>query len=134
MTLSRALQTIRKHWQVLPHESKDGHAAVWIRMPPEDAAEVSAEWVGMRSDGSFIWAYTLGYGYGEGTQEPASCQEVQVLQCDRRDIPQRWHAALITFAATSCAHDVSHRDHYFRGRQDVAQAREQSPEVFFNVP
>ena len=83
MTLSQALQTIHKHWQVLPHENKDGHEAVWIRIPPEDAAEVYAEWVGMQSDGSFIWAYTLGYGYGEGTQEPASRKEVQVLQCVR---------------------------------------------------
>ena len=101
MTLSQALQTIRKHWKVLPHESKDGHEAVWIRIPPEDAAEVYAEWVGMRGDGSLVWAYTLGYGYGEGTQEPVSRKEVQVLQCDRRDIPQRWNDALITFAETA---------------------------------
>jgi hypothetical protein len=132
MTLSQALQTIHKHWKVLPHESKDGHEAVWIRIPPEDAAEVYAEWVGMRSDGSLIWAYTLGYGYGEGTQEPASHKEVQVLQCDRRDIPQWWKAAIITFAETFCDHDVSHRAPCFKGRQEVKQAREQSKKVFFN--
>ena len=54
MTFSQALQTIRKHWKVLPHESKASHEAVWIRIPPEDAAEVYEEWVGMRGDGSLV--------------------------------------------------------------------------------
>jgi len=54
MTLSQALQAIRKRWKVLPHEPKASHEAVWIRMPPEDAAEVYAEWVGMRGDGSLV--------------------------------------------------------------------------------
>jgi len=82
MTFSQALQTIRKHWKVLPHESKVSHEAVWIRIPPEDAAEVYEEWVGVRGDGSLVWAYTSGYGYGEGTQETERRKEVQVLQCD----------------------------------------------------
>ena len=111
MTFSQALQKIRKHWKVLPHERKEGHEAVWIRIPPTDeTSEGDEEWIGMRGDGSLIWAYTLGYGYGEGSQEPVSRKEVQVLQCDRRDIPQRWHDALITFAATAqpVAHPGSH--------------------------
>jgi hypothetical protein len=107
MTLSQALHKLRKHWSVLPHESKASHEAVWIRLPPpEDVSDVEEEWVGMRGDGSLIWAYTLGYGYGEGTQEPASRKEVQVLQCDRTDMEKRWKEAIITFAETSCAHDV----------------------------
>jgi hypothetical protein len=57
MTFSQALQTIHKHWKVLPHESNASHEAVWIRIPPEDAAEVEEEWVGMRGDGSLVWAY-----------------------------------------------------------------------------
>jgi hypothetical protein len=40
MSLAQALQTIRKHWRVLPHESTASHEAIWIRIPPEDAAEV----------------------------------------------------------------------------------------------
>src|SRR2546425_5150337 len=80
MTLAQALQTIRKHWRVLPHASKDSHEAVWIRIPPEDAAEVYEEWVGMRGDGSLVWAYTSGYGYRNGTQSTEHLQEVTVLQ------------------------------------------------------
>jgi hypothetical protein len=68
MTFSQALHTIHKHWKVLPHERKEGHDAVWIRIPLEDAAEVYAEWVGMRGDSALVWAYTSGYGYREGTQ------------------------------------------------------------------
>jgi hypothetical protein len=105
MTFSQALQKIRTHWKVLPPERKASHEAVWIRMPPADAAEVEEEWVGMRGDGSLVWAYTLGSGYGEGTQEPASRKEVQVLPCDRKDMEQRWKEAIITCAETSCAHD-----------------------------
>ena len=101
MTLSQALQKIRKHWKVLPHESKASHEAVWIRIPPEDAAEVYEEWVGMRSDGSLVWAYTSGYGYSDGKQATEHLQEVTVLQCDRKDMLQRWKDTLITFAETS---------------------------------
>ena len=101
MTLAQALQTIRTHWRVLPHESKASHDAVWIRIPPEDAAEVYEEWVGMRGDGSLVWAYTSGYGYREGTQATAQLHEVQVLQFERKAMPQRWKDALITFADTA---------------------------------
>ena len=101
MTFSQALQTIRKRWKVLPHERKEDREAVWIRMPPEDAAEVSEEWVGMRGDGSLVWAYTSRYGYRESTQATEQRHEVQVLQFDRKDMPQRWKDALITCAATT---------------------------------
>jgi hypothetical protein len=48
MTFSQVLK-IRKHWQVLPHESKASHEAVWIRIPPtHEAAEVEEEWIGRR--------------------------------------------------------------------------------------
>jgi len=100
MTLAQALQTIRKHWRVLPHERKVSHEAVWIRIPPEDAAKVYEEWVGMRGDGSLVWAYTFGYGYGEGMHATENLHEVQAWQCDRRDMPQREKAALIMFADT----------------------------------
>ena len=100
MTFSQALQTIRKHWKVLPHESKVSHEAVWIRIPPEDAAEVYEEWVGVRGDGSLVWTYTSGYGYGEGTQETERRKEVQVLQCERKGMPKRWKEAILAFADT----------------------------------
>jgi hypothetical protein len=69
-------------------------------MPPADAAEVDEAWVGMRGDGSLVWAYTSGFGYGDGTQETARRNEVRVLQFERKDMPQRWKDALITFADT----------------------------------
>jgi hypothetical protein len=106
MTFSQALQTIRKRWKVLPHERKEGHEAVWIRIPPEDAAEVYAEWVGMQGDGSLVWAYTSGYGYREGTQATEQLHEVTVMRFDRKDMEQRWKAAIITFAETSFDHEV----------------------------
>jgi len=58
MTLSQALQNIRQHGKVLPHEIKERHEAVWIMMPPPDeASEVDEEWVGMWGDGYLVWAY-----------------------------------------------------------------------------
>jgi len=106
MTFSQALQTIRKHWKVLPHESKASHEAVWIRMPPEDAAEVEEEWVGMRGDGSLVWAYASGCVYRDGKQEIGSVHEVKVWQFDRKDMPKPWKEAMITFAETSVNHDI----------------------------
>jgi hypothetical protein len=101
MTFSQALQTIRKRWKGLPHASKASHEAVWIRMPPEDAAEVEEEWVGMRGDGSLVWAYASGYAYRKGHPETERRKEVTVWQVERKDMPQRWKEAMITFAATS---------------------------------
>ena len=101
MTFSQALHKIHKHWQVLPHESKANHEAVWIRIPPTDeASEGDEEWIGMRGDGSLVWAYASGYGYREGTQAAEQLHEVQVLEFDRKDMPKRWKAALLTFADT----------------------------------
>ena len=102
MTLAHALQKIRKHWKVLPHASKASHEAVWIRIPPTDeASEVEEEWIGMRGDGSLVWAYTSWYASREGDPETESLKEVKVLQFDRKDMPKRWKDALITFAETS---------------------------------
>jgi hypothetical protein len=75
-------------------------------MPPEDAAEVEEEWVGVRGNGALVWAYTSGYGYREGTHVIESLQEVKILQFERKDMPKRWKEALITFAETSCDHDI----------------------------
>ena len=101
MTFSQAMQTVHKHWKVLPHEHKESHEAVWIRIPPEDAAEVYEEWVGMQGDGSLVWAYTSGYDYRDGTQVTEQLHEVTVLQFERKDMPQRWKEALTTFAETA---------------------------------
>ena len=102
MTFSQALQKIRKHWKVLPHESKASHEAVWIKLPPTDeTSEVEEEWVGMRGDGSLVWAYTSEYGYRKGTQATEQFHEVTVWQFDRKDMEKRWKEALITFAETA---------------------------------
>ena len=101
MTFSQALHTIRKRWKGLPHASKASHEAFWIRMPPEDAAEVEEEWVGMRGDGSLVWAFASRYAYRKGHPETERRKEVTVWQVERKDMPQRWKAAMITFAETS---------------------------------
>ena len=102
MTFSQALHTVHKHWQVLPHERKASHEAVWIRIPPTDeVSEGEEEGVGMRDDGSLVWAYASGFVHRESNPETASRTEVQVWQFDRKDMPKQWKAALITFAETS---------------------------------
>ena len=75
-------------------------------MPPADAAEVDEAWVGMRGDGSLVWAYASGFVPRDSNPETTSRTEVQVWQFDRKDMPKPWKAALITFAETSCDHDV----------------------------
>ena len=102
-----SLQKIRTHWRVLSHASKEGHEAVWLRMPPTDETfEGDEEWIGMRGDGSLVWAYASGFVPRGSNPETASRKEVQGGQCDRKDMPKSWKAALITFAQTSCEHDV----------------------------
>ena len=135
MTFAQALQKIRTHWRVLSHASKEGHEAVWLRIPPTDATcEGDEEWIGMRGDGSLVWAYASGFVPRESHPETASRQEVQVWQFDRKDMPKSWKVALITFAETACEHNISHRDHCFRGPQEAAQAHEQRKEGFCTLP
>ena len=99
MTLAQALHLIRKHWQALPHTSKAGHDAVWIRLPPTDEL-VEEEWVGIESNGTVVWAYASGCAAAHRPQETASDTEITVLQCDRKDIPQSWQAAIMQLADT----------------------------------
>jgi hypothetical protein len=99
MTFAQALQKIRTHWRVLSYASKEGHEAVWLRIPPTDETfEGDEEWIGMRGDGSLVWAYASGFVPRESHPETASRQEVQVWQFDRKDMPKSWKVALITFA------------------------------------
>src|SRR5438552_468546 len=96
MTLSEALHAIRKQWRTLPCESKEGHEAVWIVIPPtEDAAE---EWVGIKSDGSFLWAYAAGGVWSGDTHETGYGKEIKVCWFDRKDMQKEWKEAIITFA------------------------------------
>jgi hypothetical protein len=107
MTCSQALQKIRKHWKVLSHAIKESHEAVWIKIPPMDeTSEVDEEWIGMRGDGSLVWAYASGCVYRDGKQEIGSVHEVKVWQFDRKDMPKPWKEAMITFAETSVNHDI----------------------------
>ena len=102
MTLTRALQKIRTRWKVLPHERKAGHDAVWIRIPPtEEESEADEEWIGMRGDGSLVWAYASGFVPRESHPETGRLKEVQVWQFDRKDMPKPWKAAIMTFAESS---------------------------------
>jgi hypothetical protein len=96
MTLAQALSIIRKHWQALPHTSKAGHDAVWIRLPPTDEL-VEEEWVGIESNGTVVWAYASGCAAAHRPQKTASDTEITVLQCDCKDIPQSWQAAIMQF-------------------------------------
>jgi hypothetical protein len=87
MTFSQALQTIHKHWKVLPHEIKASHEAIWIRIPPTDeTSEGEEEWIGMRGDGSLVWAYASGYISRASNPKTESHKEVKVWQFDRKDM------------------------------------------------
>jgi hypothetical protein len=97
MTLTQALHKIHQYWQALPHASKASHEAVWIRIPPTDEL-VEEEWVGIEGDGTVVWAYASGCASAHGPQETESDAEIKVLQCNRKDIPQPWQAAIIRFA------------------------------------
>ena len=98
MTLAQALYIIRKHWQALPHTSKAGHDAVWIRLPPTDEL-VEEEWVGIASKGTVVWVYASGCAAAHRPQKTASDTKITVLQGDCKDIPQSWQAAIAQFLA-----------------------------------
>ena len=55
---------------------------------------------GIDSHGTVVWAYASGCAAAHRPQETASATESTVLQCDRKDIPQSWQAAIMQYADT----------------------------------
>lgn len=99
MTIEKALKKIQKNWASYPHDIKDNQEAVWIAK--DDIAgsyEVDEEWIGMKGDGSLVWAYASGCSCWDGTYESQNEKTVKAFRLNHNIAPEKWEEAIIKFA------------------------------------
>lgn len=99
MNIDEALKKIKENWASYPHDSKDGHKAVWI--VKDDIAypyEVDEEWIGMKGDGSLVWAYASYCSCWSGDYETQIGKTIKAFKLNHQVAPEKWEEAIIKFA------------------------------------
>lgn len=100
MTYKQALKKIQKEWATYPHDTKGGHEAVW--MAKSDIAgsyEVDEEWIGMKGDGSLVYAYASGCSCWDGNYDCTCYAEgIKIVKFAHKHGVEEWEKAIIEFA------------------------------------
>lgn len=90
---------IHNNWGTYQHDRKDGHEAVWIaRSEIAGSYEVDEAWIGMKGDGSLVWAYASGCSCWDGRYETKVEKTVKAFTLDHKHTPQERAEKIITFA------------------------------------
>lgn len=99
MDIEKALKEIHDNWAKYPHDSKGGHEAVWIaKSDIAGSYEVDEEWLGMKGDGSLVWAYASGCSCWDGSYDTAVDKTIKAFQLVHNIPPENWEKAIIEFA------------------------------------
>lgn len=108
-TINGALKRIKDMWSELPHETREGHEAVWIATSDKaDSYEVDEEWIGMKGDGSLVWAYASGCSCWDGDYDTDIIKDIKVFEFTHKEMAEGWKDAIIAFANGTMgeAHDI----------------------------
>ena len=98
MTLNQALKKIHNNWGTYQHDIKDGHEAVWIaKSEIAGSYEVDEEWIGMKGDGSLVWAYASGCSCWDGRYDTKVEKTVKAFTLDHKHTPQEWEEKMAPF-------------------------------------
>ena len=99
MTLKEAIKKIVKNWDKYPHEIKDGSEAVWIaKSDIAGSYEVDEEWIGIKGNGSLIWAYASGCSCWGGEYETKIEKTVKAFPLNHKWSAKEWEEKIIAFA------------------------------------
>lgn len=99
MTIENAIEQIKKDWAKFEHDLKGGHESVWVAVSDlADSYEVDEEWIGIKGDGSLVWAYASGCSCWDGTYDTNVAKEVKVMVLVHKHLPEEWEKAIIKFA------------------------------------
>lgn len=99
MKIKQALEKIRENWGSYEHDNKGGHEAVWMAKDGiAGSYEVDEEWIGMKGDGSLVWAYASGCSCWDGDYESKVEKTVKAFLLRHDRPPEDWEAAIIKFA------------------------------------
>lgn len=113
LTYKQALAKIEKNWSKLPHDIKNGHEAVWIANSDiAGSYEVDEEWIGMKGDGTLIWAYASGCSCWSGDYDTAVEKTIKSFKLNHKWTPDEWEEKIIKFAETSVLQEFQSYSRY----------------------
>lgn len=106
MTTTQALEWVKSNWQELPHNhldyDKETPMAVWfVTDDMADSYEVDEEHIGMKEDGTLVWAYASGCSCWDGDYsiKDIGCdtESVKVFEFDHENMPEKFDKQLLEF-------------------------------------
>jgi len=101
MTFKEAVAKIKKNWNSHEHSVKDGNEAVWIaKSDIADEYEVDEEWIGIKGDGSFVWAYASGCSCWDGEYSTKVAKTIKSFNLVHKWLSKEWEEKIIKFAKT----------------------------------
>lgn len=111
MNLDQALEKIHDNWATYPHDGKDGHEAVWIaKSDIADSYEVDEEWIGMKVDGSLVWAYASECSCWGGEYDTAIDKTIKAFKLKHNIPPEEWERAIVSFAESDGKKEIDISD------------------------
>lgn len=114
MTYEEALQEVKENWATYEHDIKGTHEAVW--MAKSDIAgsyEVDEELIGMKADGTLVYAYASGCSCWDGKYEcTCHAEGIKVMKFDHKHGIEEWEKAIIKFAETGEIQELPKYDRY----------------------
>lgn len=102
MTYEEALTKIKENWGKLKHRTIEGHEMVVIIDSDESPDyEVDYEKVGMKGDGSLVWAYASGCSCWDDNYEIHEFhepKEIHTFSFNHDQVKENWQNMIIQFA------------------------------------
>lgn len=110
MTNKQALKTILENWDALIEKQKkessygtpDREGVVWFTFTDHAGSyEVDEEWLGVKKDGTIVWAYASGcscWGGGYEIHETHDEKEIKTFTFNHEDMKAEWQEKLVAFA------------------------------------
>lgn len=106
MNIQEAINILKRKYKDLESElgygyGKDEVKAIWFYVSDKaDSYEVNEEHVGMKEDGTFVWAYASGCSCWSGDYNTKQCdyKSLKVMEFEHEETPKEWEDALIKLA------------------------------------
>lgn len=98
MNIKQALKFIKDNWAVLPHNTIEGNEAVWfVDDDKSESYEVDYEKIGMKGDGTLIWAYASGCSCWDGDYQTKPIPDIKVFEFNHAGMSEEWQKQLLAF-------------------------------------
>lgn len=114
MTIKQAFKTIQGNWDSLlsaqlsriTYGSPDRENVIWVvNTDHADSYETDEEWLGIKKDGTIVWAYASGcscWGGDYEVHETHDPKEIKSFTFNHEDMKEEWEKKVIEFAENIC--------------------------------